>query len=157
MSAFPAEEEPRRWYHIALAVVLGGSLLAMTYVLFDPDLGTPVPLFQEFTCRGDLVVQAGNGYGDPWLRVPETGVRALAFAPDGSTPRPAFFTVWKRDLGGDWTWYFDHTAPTGEHSFFMSGVAEGTDAYVTAKDLEGKHCQGESRVLRANLTSSAQP
>lgn len=141
-----------------MGALLAVALLAVTYILFDPELGTPVPLFQELTCRGDLVVVAGDGYGEPLLRVPESGLRAQAFAPDGVTPRPAFFTVWKRQAGDEWSWFFDHTGPSGEHTFFMSPVDAQTESYVSAKDLDGKHCEGASAVLRAAvLTSSASP
>jgi hypothetical protein len=120
-------------------------MLAMTYVLFDPDLGTPVPLFQEFTCRGRLDVTASDPQGAPSLRAPEMALKMSARADDGL--RPAYFIAMKREAGSEWEEYYAVEIPAGDHLMHVSPVTEKTEMYVIAKDLEGRYCSGRSSVL----------
>lgn len=143
-----SEEGPIRWLRYAWAAFLGLSILAMTYVLFDEDLGTPVPLFQEFTCRGKLDVTLTDPAGKPELRVPEMAVKMRA-AGDGET-RPAFFRLFIRDnADSDWREYFTFNIPGGEHLNYVGQITNETQLYVSAKDTEGEYCGNESDVISA--------
>lgn len=137
--------KPRQGWAALLALVMLGT----TYVLLDEDLGTPAPLFQEFTCRGRIEVSVVNGYNETALTIPETAVRARAVAPTGDT-LAVYMVLWTREADdGKWAHRFDHVALVGENAFLLRSVMNGTQAYVTAADVEGRVCRGESGVLRA--------
>jgi len=140
---------------MALAAALGLSLLGMTYILFDPELGTAVPLFQEFTCKSELRVLATDPSGNETLRIPEMALRMRAFGDDA--PRPAHFTIHKRERDEPWGIFYALPIQTGEHYIYVEPITAQTEIYVEAMDLEGVYCTGRSPVVRAIPTSSPAP
>lgn len=146
-----AERTP--WWRYAWGATLALSILALTYVLFDPDLGTEAPLFGELTCRGELEVLVSDGHGRPYLLAPESGVRARALG-DGEL-RPALFTVHKREAGEEWSVYFTDDDRAGERIFFVGEIEPTTEVYVRAKDLEGRYCAGGSPIIAVEPSSPA--
>lgn len=149
-----AEEGPIPPWRYALAATLGLALLASTYVLFDPDLGTEAPLFQEFTCTGRLAVGAGDGLGRPQLASPEMALKMNAT--DGATGelRPALFRIFTREAGADWEEYYAVAVREGEHFIYLR-VSPTMEAYVEARDLEGEVCAGKSQALGVPAPISA--
>lgn len=130
-----------------LAGALAFAILGLTYVLFDPDLGTPAPLFGEFTCRGQLAVTATGPSGTAELGVPETGIRFEVT--HAGMPHGAFVLLWLRAPGGDWTQEQELVVESGQDLFFVPRIESGTEAYVEARDTRGAVCDGRSATLRA--------
>lgn len=138
---------------LAFALFLGGALLAMTYVLFDPDLGTEAPLFGELTCRGALELRVANGFGEPYLREPVTALTMEAT--DGGARVPALFVAYKREQGETWKEWLQQARPSGEWSVFMGDITPSTEVYVEARDLRGERCDAESGILRPQAAEPA--
>ena len=132
----PDDERDERtpWARYVLAGTVGLALLGMTYVLFDPDLGTAVPLFQEFTCRGRFDLAITSGFYEPFLRVPASGLYIRSSV--GGVLVPSYVWIELREGEGDWEELAQHAVPTGEESYFLPTVTEETQARVTLKALE---------------------
>jgi len=146
-------EERTPWWRYAFAATLGLSILALTYVLFDPDLGTEAPLFGEFTCRGRIVVEVANGFHEPYLVPPNSAVYFRTATEDNATVA-TFVTVETREgSDAEWAKLLSRTAPEGDGFVFIPEVTNATQARVIAKDLEGQVCEGTSRTI----TTSASP
>lgn len=150
------ESRAQRIVRYGAAAALGLSILALTYVLFDPDLGTELPLFGEITCRGRLDVVATNGFGGEFLQLPASGVTARATA-DGEPQAVLFEMFLRREPAAPWQRFHDQVAPGGEHTFYVTAVTEQTEAYVSARHLEGKVCAGESSVLQGRAEDVESP
>lgn len=141
-----ADEGRTPWWRYALAATLGLSLLGLTYVLFDPELGTPVPLFQEFTCRGRIEVFAGNVRDEPTLLAPQMALKMRTFGPDGE-PMLSYLSIYRKDGDGDWQLYIARPSVTDPDLIFLDVIDQTTAIRVNAKDLEGRVCAGESAVI----------
>lgn len=133
---------------------MGLTLLGMTYALFDPDLGTSVPIFHEFTCSRGMHVEAVDGYGNSTINVPAGAVYAKAFGEEGQIV-PAFLTLHRRDEGGDWARVLAAENPNGQFVFTLSDVRETTEVYVEARDPTGAYCKASSGILKATTPASA--
>lgn len=132
---------------LAVAALLSGVLLVETAALFDEDLGTPVPLFHEWTCYGTLDVGATDGYGNPSLRIPNSGLNASA-SWEGELVK-AYFRAFVRHGEGPWEELPPARDDRGWHIFFIERVEPSTQAYTLARDISGKRCSGESVVIPA--------
>jgi hypothetical protein len=147
------ESEPRRAAVVARyasAALLGLTILGLTYALFDDDLGTPVPLFQEFTCRGTMELEVLNGFGEPHLQVPASGITVRALY-DGAT-QPVYMRLFVRDApDAPWRQFHDQLAEDGEHTFFVTSITSTTEAYADAKHLDGARCRSESPRIGARV------
>ena len=148
-----AQDEPVPWWRYVIAATLGLSILALTYVLFDPDLGTEAPLFQEFTCRGRLEVTIANGFEEPFLRTPSSAVHYRATR-EGHLVA-VWVTLFVREAGEEWTAQLSRRDEPSDAYIFIPTVTNATEAYVEARDVSGETCVGESPVIRA--TSSPPP
>jgi hypothetical protein len=139
--------ERARIWQIALAAILASTLLLEVAALYDPDIGTPVPLFHRWTCHGALTVEAAG------LRLGTSGLNVsaswsgeavpsyfLAYVQRGEAPREELPAV--RD-------------DRGWHIFFVTGITPETHAFGIARDLSGRHCDGQSPTLRATSPSPA--
>lgn len=154
----PALEVERvPWWRYAVAAALGLSILGLTYVLFDPDLGTQAPLFGEFTCRGGIIVEVANGFHEPYLTPPNSAVYFRAHdAANNSID--AFVTIETREGDdGEWTKLLARSAPEGDGYTFIPLVTEKTQARVLAKDTTGQVCAGVSRTITASASPAAEP
>ena len=150
----PQERTP--WWRYAIAATLGLSILALTYVLFDPDLGTEAPLFGEFTCRGRLVVEVANGFYEPYLVPPSSAVYFRTATAENATVA-TFVTLETREgPDGAWTRLLSRNAPEGDGFIFIPEVTNMTQARVIAKDLAGEVCEGTSRTITTEASPAAQ-
>lgn len=141
--------ERARALQVALAIVLSGALFVETYALFDTDLGTPVPIFHELTCRGKLDVRATDGFGNATLRQPDSGLNASAAW--GGALVPSYFLGFYREGTGPWLALPPSRDDRGWHVFFMERVTNLTQAYVEARDLSGTRCDAKSEVIGAGV------
>lgn len=142
--------EPRdrkRIARVAWASALALTMLGLTLVFFDEDLGTPVPLFHEITCRSDFDVMASDGQDRPVLHVPQSAVKLIALAE--GVPQLAYFSLYVREGDGAWSLYAEQQSISETHFMFLYPTTNATEAYATAKDPGGKFCEGRSGVLRA--------
>lgn len=130
------------------AGLLGATILGLTVVLFDEDLGTGAPLFGEWTClpRGKLTLHVTNGFDEPYIISPQMTLKINATG-DGEA-RPIFLIVHWREADGPWSLFFSQEARTYPHYQVVGPTTERTEIYVVAKDSEGRYCPAESGVLR---------
>jgi hypothetical protein len=135
------------WLRYAWAATLGLSILALTYVLFDEDLGTSAPLFAEFTCRGELEVEIANGFHEPWLTTPSSAIYYKATR-DGELVG-VFMSLHVREAGGEWRIPLSRTDEPSEGFVYIPTVTNATEAYVSVKDTSGRTCKAESPIIRA--------
>lgn len=141
----PSSRERIPPLRIAWAAFLGLSLLAMTYVLFDPDLGTDAPLFGEFTCRGAIEVELAHSFGGDHLTMPDSG---LVFnATEDGAPVHVVAVLFVQQPGEEFEATQSLNAPSGSDFFYLAKVTPGMAVFVRATDVEGKVCRGDSRTL----------
>lgn len=151
----PAEERVP-WWRYAIAATLGLSILALTYVLFDPDLGTDAPLFGEFTCRGKLEVTIANGFDEPYL-VPGGSAVHYRATREGNATLAVSVTLFVREKGEDWRAQLTRRDEPSDAYIYIPRVTENTEAYVEAKDVTGEICGGRSPVIGARAVSAPTP
>lgn len=131
----------RRDFAIALLIT---TLVVVLAGLSETD--TRDAIRRAIYCK-PLTIEVSSGYGEPWLRVPVTGLNATAISRDG--PVASKFVAFSREGDGEWVEVSTHTSDTGKFIFVLSPTSEQTQAYVRAEPFDGKYCRADSEVLYA--------